>query len=190
MSHSKRRSRVEIALYLPCLLFPLIWPCSLGWVELWVAQSDFAQLCGNLPWSLENAIHELHPSNARRPSVGRARAFAQMHGYVQALTKSLQLKATCPSLFNRGRQPQLCIQLGVSLWSVFVSSVLIEWILALLRAVCPFPSLQLCNCRACWGELVSAVWVGGSSSLQSLLLFALLLVFPCQPALQGAVSFC
>lgn len=50
-------------------------------------------------------------------------AFAQMNGYVQAHTKSLQLKPTCPSLFNRGRQPQLCIQLGVSLWSVFVSSV-------------------------------------------------------------------
>lgn len=177
-------------MYLQCLLFPPIWPCSLGWVELWVAQSGFAQLCGNLPQSLENAIHELHPSNARRPSVGRVRAFAQMHGYVQALTKSLQLKATCPSLFNRGSSPSCVYSLVFPFDVCLFPAFLIEWVLALLRAVCPFPSLQLCNCRACWGELVSAVWVGGSSSLQSLLLFALLLVFPCQPALQGAVSFC
>lgn len=62
-----------------CLSFPPIWPCSLEWVELWVAQSDFAQVYGNLPYSSENTIHELRFGNVKRSNVGRVLTFAQMH---------------------------------------------------------------------------------------------------------------
>lgn len=36
-----------------------------------------------------------------------------------------------------------------------------EWILALLKAVCPFPRLQLCNCEACWGAACFSSLGGG-----------------------------
>lgn len=73
------------------------------------------------------------------------RVCTDAHSYVQAHTKSLQLKSTCPSLFNRGRQHQLCIQLGVSLWSVFVSSVSHRLDPGATLS-CSFPCLQLHNC--------------------------------------------
>lgn len=82
--------------------------------------------------------------------MGRARAFAQMRGYVRALTKSSPLKLRA-LLFLTGEDSPSCVYSLVFPFDLCLFPVfLIEWILALLRAVCPFPSLQLCNCRACW----------------------------------------
>lgn len=98
----------------------------------------------------------------------------------------------CLSLFNRGRQPQLCIQLCVSLWSLF-PVFLVGWILALLRAGCSFPRLQLHNCTqrsslgwpGCnWFQQLGA-WVPFPCSPSCLLCSS-----PRQPAGQWIVSFC
>lgn len=65
---------------------------------------------------------------------------------MQAHTKSLQLKPTCPSLLTGEDSPScvysLVFPFDLCLFPVF----LIGRILALLRAACSFPCLQLHNC--------------------------------------------
>lgn len=86
--------------------------------------------------------------------------------YVQAHTKSLQLKPTCPSLLTEEDSPS-CVYSVVFPFDLCLFLVfLIDWILALLRAACSLPCLQLHNCiqRSLLGWLgcnwFQQLWVG------------------------------